>query len=134
MADEQWMEAIPHLDQSVQAAPHYSFSYVARGICLQQLARSDQAREDFAEAVRRNPDNPAARRGYGAALAQEGLQAEAEEQYRAAIGLNALDDRARLGMAGVLDRRGRRREADHQRTLVAQIRSGRTQGRGIGLD
>ena len=130
---KEWARAILLLDDSIKRAPDYSFSYVARGICLSNLGRGEQARKDFARAVERNPNNGRARRLYGAVLAATGDSAAAEQQFREAIALNTLDTDARRGLAVMLETRGKRREAKRERALVLQIRQGQDKGIRIRL-
>lgn len=128
MARGELAAAVAEFDRSIAANRFFSFSHAARGECLSQLGRGGEARTALAEAVRLNPNNIAARKGYGAALAAAGDAAGAEQQYRAAATLNAFDEEARLGLAQSMEAQGREADAARQRALVGEIRSGRARG------
>jgi tetratricopeptide (TPR) repeat protein len=78
---------------------------------LRRLGRGSESVAALHEAVRRQPDDPFARRSLAIALAESGAHGEAEQEFRAALALDPNDWQSLGGLANVLQAAGRGKEA-----------------------
>jgi Flp pilus assembly protein TadD len=112
----QLQEAEGNYRTALTLAPAHSPGYEAiihnsLGMVLERQGRADEARQQFAEAVRLSPGFAEARTNLGNALAGSGAFADAIPQYQAAIQLKPDYTEPRVGLGAALLRTERPAEA-----------------------
>ena len=96
-------------------------AFIRRGARAQIDGAWEAAREEYRKAVAADPNNPEARQGLAASMAQLGDLEGALDQYRKALELGEGNALVRFNLAGALALTGRQGEAVEQYRRVLEI-------------
>lgn len=105
--------------RAIALAPDLPFAYHRRGLALMARGKPGLAAGRFRQAHQRGPQWADPLKGWGDALAAQGLWRVAEEKYAKAAALAPAWRDLRLAHATALDRLGRREDAAKARDLAA---------------
>ena len=107
----------------MRASPGNALAHNCVGAMLLHQGKAEQARQEFADAARLDPEFCAARSNLGLALAAAGKLDEAIAQFRSALACDPRGEMAHFGLGSTLFRQGKRDQAVIEYQTVLRLNS-----------